>query len=454
MTPYYQDAAATLYQGDALTVLRELPTASAQTCITSPPYWGLRDYGTATWEGGDVRCDHRAGGERRQLAHGDGRVNDSYKDARHLLPGVGALFKAKCGKCGARRIDVQLGLEKTPEEYVASMVAVFREVKRVLRDDGTLWLNLGDSYASGDRSTYRSGVSDNKGQRVQDDMARPKTPPGLKAKDLIGIPWRVAFALQADGWYLRSDIIWAKPNPMPESVTDRPTKAHEYLFLLAKREKYFYDAEAIKEPAQDWSRGGPGTGILPTTHYHPLNGGNEGLASFAAKYKTGEASLFRNRRTVWEIATQTYSGAHFATFPADLVRPCVLAATSERGACAKCGAPWKRVLERLPAPHDGTSATAYAAMPNSAEHRLSLARQAQRERGHEPVLGATTIRWSPTCVCKEAETVPCVVLDPFAGSGTTCYVAKELGRRAVGIDLSAAYLDMAARRLPQGVLQL
>src|SRR5262245_26279342 len=204
-------------------------------------------------------------------------------------------------------------------------------------------------------------------------QAKSSTAMGLKPKDLVGIPWRVAFALQADGWYLRSDIIWAKPNPMPESVTDRPTKAHEYLFLLAKSERYYYDGEAIKEAAQDWSQGGPGTGILPTTHYAPTNGGNAGLASLAARYKAGSVEPRRNRRSVWTLATEPYPEAHFATFPPDLVKPCVLAGS--------------------------------------------------------PVGG--------------------VVLDPFAGAGTTLYVAKALGRKAVGIELNPAYCDLAVKRLRQ-----
>ncbi len=177
--------------GDALAQLRKLPADLVHCCVTSPPYWGLRDYG----------------------------------------------------------VKGQIGLEKSPEAFARKIVEVFREVRRVLRDDGTLWLNMGDSYSNGNRSTYKSGASSNKSHQVQDDQPRPKTPHGLKEKDLVGLPWRVAFALQEDGWYLRSDIIWSKPNPMPESVTDRPTKAHEYVFLMSKRSSYYYDAEAIKEQA-------------------------------------------------------------------------------------------------------------------------------------------------------------------------------------------------------------
>ncbi len=261
----------TQYVGDARAVLRTLPAESVHCCVTSPPYFGLRDYGTATWEGGDTACDHlrpAAHGYRpfetstlgpkadgisaENSAHGDGVKRQQYKGA--------------CAKCGARRVDSQIGLEETPDAFVSEMVAVFREVRRVLRDDGVLWLNLGDSYASGGRATYRSGASQNKGQHVQNDMPRPVEAPGIKPKDLLGIPWMVAFALRADGWYLRQDIIWSKPNPMPESVTDRCTKAHEYLFLLSKSERYHYDADAIKEDSvtNDTRRpyGSPGANSL------------------------------------------------------------------------------------------------------------------------------------------------------------------------------------------------
>jgi DNA modification methylase len=224
-----------ILHGNCRQVLPTLPPESVQCCVTSPPYWGLRDYG----------------------------------------------------------VDGQLGLEPTPDEYVANMVAVFSEVARVLRDDGTLWLNLGDSYASGSKGS--GGPNEKQDSNAGSYYDIRKFNHGLKPKDLCGIPWRVAFALQADGWYLRSDIIWHKPNPMPESVTDRPTKAHEYLFLLSKQERYFYDAEAIRE---DKSRHG---------------GGQLGSPDF------------RNKRTVWTIPSQPYSEAHFATFPEDLVKPCILA---------------------------------------------------------------------------------------------------------------------------------
>lgn len=228
--------------GDVLDMLHTLPDASVHCVITSPPYWGLRDYGTARWEGGDPGCDHRMNSIRirRNLAEAANAVDGGRRKAENRgdRDALGLPFPNVCRKCGARRVDQQIGLEETPTEYVARLVEVFREVRRALRDDGTLWLNLGDSYAgSGVHAAHHANPGMSKAGARGAAVATP-VPFGLKPKDLIGIPWRVAFALQDDGWYLRSDIIWAKPNPMPESVTDRPTKAHEYLFLLAKSQRY------------------------------------------------------------------------------------------------------------------------------------------------------------------------------------------------------------------------
>jgi len=285
-------------QGDALTLLREISVESVQTCITSPPYWGLRDYGTAKWEGGDLECDHAP--EKRGTA--------SSRDC----------------PCGARRIDEQLGLERTPEEYVSRLVEAFREVRRVLRDDGTLWLNLGDSYANDTKWGGSSGGIMAHGLHGQTSVGRERRATGLKPKDLVGIPWRVAFALQADGWYLRSDIIWAKPNPMPESVTDRPTKAHEYLFLLAKSERYVYDREAITEEAV-----GPAGGIIRPLksflHDSIKHRTKAGLPACQERARQNGGFKNRNKRSIWTITTQPFPEAHFAVMPEALVEPCVLA---------------------------------------------------------------------------------------------------------------------------------
>lgn len=245
--------------GDCLASLKTMADQSVQTCVTSPPYYGLRDYGH----------------------------------------------------------DGQIGLEETPEAYVVRLVEVFREVRRVLRDDGTLWLNLGDSYArSGgtDRKISSTGKVGNTLKTLELSSCRKQTPPiGVKEKDLLGIPWMVAFALRADGWYLRQDIIWHKPNPMPESVTDRCTKAHEYVFLLTKSARYFYDAAAISEEAE---RGDAGSRFdQGKTAQHQRS------AKAGARIDDGR----RNARSVWPIATQPYSGAHFATMPPALAERCIKA---------------------------------------------------------------------------------------------------------------------------------
>jgi DNA modification methylase len=295
--------------GDCLAVLPTLPAASVQCCVTSPPYWGLRDYGTATWEGGEAGCDHK---RFNRYPTGLVGTDDAQQNSK--------FFKNDCPKCGARRIDSQLGLEPTPEEFVSRMVAVFRDVWRVLKDDGTLWVNMGDSYASNPASGGTQSALMTGGEHKQTPCNGYQRPPGLKPKDLCGIPWRLAFALQADGWYLRSDIIWAKPNPMPESVTDRPTKSHEYIFLLSKAERYFYDADAIREPhARLWDSSNGGN--LSPNGEHKANGSyRERGGTYPEPNENG-----RNKRSVWTVATQPYAEAHFATFPEDLIKPCIMA---------------------------------------------------------------------------------------------------------------------------------
>ena len=300
--------------GDCLAILPTLPAQSVQCCITSPPYWGLRDYGTAAWDGGSAECDHIA-------PNGQGKNGD--RADRTFTASVP--YRDLCGKCGARRIDSQIGLESTPEEYLAKMVSVFREVKRVLRDDGTLWVNMGDSYAGG-HTTYNGKDSKwQHGEAFRQEAGRVIGGPGLKPKDLCMMPARLAMALQSDGWYLRSDIIWHKPNPMPESVTDRPTKAHEYIFLLAKQERYFYDADAIREEEKD-----PGASARHI-EYQKRNHSERGLKGDLVNHSAawgGNGDSYkwgRNKRTVWTVATAPFSDAHFATFPPDLIKPCILA---------------------------------------------------------------------------------------------------------------------------------
>ncbi len=292
--------------GDCRETLKTLDAGSVQCVVTSPPYFGLRDYGSARWDGGDAAFDH-SGTDAGSTSKREGR---SYQQG-HPMGLV-------CRKCGAVRIDQQIGLEQSPAEYVAALVAVFGEVWRVLRDDGTVWLNLGDSYNSPMGGATNPGISQ-KGTRVPtyqhgQGYRKDKT---LKPKDLIGIPWRVAFALQDAGWYLRSDIIWAKPNCMPESVTDRPTRSHEYLFLLTKRDRYYYDSEAIAEPTTH-------TGLTWEQRKAQGEGPRRGIAQGGLSNIGGNDGK-RNRRTVWTVPTSPYSGAHFATFPEKLIEPCILA---------------------------------------------------------------------------------------------------------------------------------
>ncbi len=380
-----------LLHDDALACLRELPDQCVHCIVTSPPYWGLRDYG----------------------------------------------------------VEGQIGLESTPEEYVLKLVIVFREVRRVLRVDGTCWLNLGDTYAGywGDdnaRKENRRSSADTNGWTNGFHMnARPSFHQAfdqlqLKPKDLVGIPWMLACALRADGWWLRSDIIWHKPNAMPESVTDRPTKSHEYLFLLAKSDRYFYDAEAIKETALG---GAPGN----TTHkgqtafengdpYMRTKAGLTELVAFAR----------HNKRSVWTIAVEGFPEAHFATFPTRLVEPCILAGTSERGCCANCGAPWTRNVKRSV---DFQSGSGKSGIKPDGKFAGSI----QAESGDYdirmgPVVTTETLGWQPSCECS-AEIAPCTVLDPFNGAGTTGLVALRLGRNYIGIELNAEYVAMSERRI-------
>lgn len=326
--------------GDCLAVMAEMPDACVQTVVTSPPFYGLRDYGTGTWEGGDDACDHVAVEQRRTQTE-RGAWDGSFKNSKRS---IAVRFKARCDKCGAERIDEQIGLEETPEQYVERLVEVFRGVRRVLREDGTVWLNLGDSYNSADASPRRP--SENEGYGKHDWISHGNSvrafSPDLKPKDLIGIPWRVAFALQADGWYLRSEIIWSKPNPMPESVQDRPTYAHEQVFLLTKAAIYAYDAFAVREE-EVTGREHRGNGFSGRQGGTERAGGRSGGDGSREPWTPGGG---RNRRSVWEIATVPYAAAHFATFPPKLVTPCVRAGSPEAGNCPECGAPRKRLVQK------------------------------------------------------------------------------------------------------------
>ena len=313
-----------VFLGDSREVLKEFPDKCIDTCITSPPYWGLRDYGTSTWVGGDKDCSHR-----RDTKKSDKCIT-GHKNFDEML-GVGdAIYKSECKRCGAKRVDSQIGLEDEVNDYIEQLVDVFGEVHRILKDDGTVWLNLGDSYSG---STGKSGgVSEIQSVKRQLDTGsigslRPAKVAGLKNKDLIGIPWRAALALQKYGWYLRSDIIWHKPNPMPEPANDRCVKSHEYMFLLSKNPQYYFDADSIKEPSIT-----PNTGTSWKQRKldgEPMRHGLQGAAAVGAgNFKTYEK---RNKRSVWTVPTKPYAGAHFATFPPELITPCIKAGSREGG---------------------------------------------------------------------------------------------------------------------------
>lgn len=313
-----------IINADVLDGLASLEDESVNCVVTSPPYWGLRDYGTAEWEAGDPECDHKGqplASSKNTLGGGKGQRGPGYKVTEFSMP-----FKEVCLKCGAIRRDKQIGLEATPEGFAERLCDVFREVRRVLRKDGTLWLNLGDSYAGGGRGNGSPECKQRTNVGSLPDHLRnfSHQVQGLKNKDLVGIPWLCAFALRADGWYLRQDIIWHKPNPMPESVTDRCTKAHEYIFLLTKSAKYAYDSEAIREPVAESQIGRVRRDVIGGVSWKERNQHGEG-----GEY-TGEDGK-RNKRSVWSITTNPYKGAHFATFPEGLVEPCIKAGCPKNG---------------------------------------------------------------------------------------------------------------------------
>ena len=402
--------------GDCREVLKTLPDKHFQTCVTSPPYYGLRDYGTATWVGGSKNCSHIGAplGNNRNFIDEGGRGSNK-----------ASLSTGDCIKCGAKRVDSQIGLEETPEQFVESLVNVFREVKRVLKDDGTLWLNLGDSYSSGGRTS-----TTNQTVRGNTDYGVTRPPPivGIKPKDLIGIPWRVAFALQADGWYLRQDIIWHKPNPMPESVQDRCTKAHEYIFLLSKSPYYYYDNVAIKEEAQDW-----GTRDRTNGKYHNEGTGLNPHTGLEKSYET------RNKRSVWTVNTKPYKEAHFAVFPTDLIEPAILAGSSEK-ICSGCGKAYRREMVTTDVPDRTVRDHMVGVIPKrdkptrmNSKNMLSLKKD---DRG-----------FVKQCDCDTNKTEQDRVLDPFGGSGTTALVADRHNRDATVIELNESYIEIARNRL-------
>jgi len=414
-----------ILQGHAVDLLKAMPNNSVHCVVTSPPYWGLRSYKTEpqVW-GGEAGHEHgwgetsiRTQSPQRDASGGVG--GGKVYGSRGEQPGnSGRAFKSDTDRfCSCSAWRGELGSEPTPELYVKHIVDVFREVRRVLRDDGVMFLNLGDSYwggkgQSGHSSPEYQAARVAAGKSLSSPAAHVGGPgrmrpsdghhPILKPKDLVGIPWRVALALQADGWYLRSDIIWAKPNPIPESVTDRPTKSHEYLFLLTKSPRYFFDQEAVRE---DYKNAKINSSKRPITGFRSTPPGSKNHSALGKPQSEFYKNTGRNLRTVWTITTQPYKEAHFATYPEKLVEPCIKAGTSTKGCCAACGAPRKRIANP-----------------------------------------PKTTGWSPTCSCQD-DTIPCTVLDPFCGSGTTGAVAVKLGRFFVGLELQPAYIELSHRRI-------
>jgi DNA modification methylase len=380
-----------IYQGHALDVLKQLPAESVQTCITSPPYYGLRSYGThpQVWDAAEG-CEHSwvaftrkgtTGGKKSQKVHVKGQENFQ------IVPDS---QQATCEKCGAWRGE--LGAEPSPSMYISHLVQIFREVRRVLHPTGTLWVNIGDSYAANRSYQVGSTKGGKKHSPAQADQTGNRVPDGMKPKDLIGIPWMLAFALRDDGWWLRADNIWEKPNVMPESVEDRPNKSHEYFFLLSKQPQYYYDHKAVREPRNDSNNGrrkaiqkhnGTESGFqargsaLAESPYNAHKGSRRGLPGVGTTLVSSDP-LLRNRRTVWSINTRPYKDAHFAVFPPALAEIPILAGSPSNG----------------------------------------------------------------------------VVLDPFAGSGTTLFTALKHGRNAVGIELNAEYCGLAVDRITKEIGEL
>jgi len=414
-----------IYNSECLEGLKTLPDNSVHCCVTSPPYWGLRDYG----------------------------------------------------------VDGQLGLENTPNEFVDKMVQIFTEVKRVLRGDGTLWLNLGDSYG-GSGKGHNIEESKNSKRPECEYISKPFRDNYIKPKDLVGIPWMVALALRNSGWYLRQDIIWSKPNPMPESVKDRCTKSHEYIFLLSKSSKYFYDHEAIKTPIKDATvrrmiqdiegqkgsdrvpgrTNGKMKAVLPKRNPRPSDNrkGNQGTGGIpiglnGSSFKNHKNFLKENgellhtskanKKSVWEITTKGYRDAHFATYPEKLIVDCIKASTSEYGCCSKCKTPYKRVVDRKLVPTAKASYNSKVDARDLAADKLDQGSNRMKD-GHKPgwVYESKTLDWAADCECN-AKVEECIVLDPFMGSGTTAVVSRKLNRNFIGFELNPEYIEIANKRL-------
>ena len=422
--------------GDCREIMRQwkVQGIKAQMCVTSPPYYGLRDYKTGTWIGGDESCDHSTSRSRGD----DFKTGDKQSTNSGSRPNTQLICQ-----CGAIREDLQIGLEETPEEYIKAMVEVFRCVWDCLEDDGVIWVNIGDSYCgTGDKGDYKDPKHP-EGRNGQ-SVSTTRKLVGYKQKDLIGIPWMLAFALRADGWYLRQDIIWHKPNPMPESVRDRCGKAHEYIFLLSKSKQYFFDHEAIKEPLAEASKSRMVRGVSDS---HKNVNGAPGQTPHSINQPREHVTITnipetRNKRSVWTVNTKPYKGAHFAVFPSELIDPCILAGTSKKGHCPECGNRWARKVERTRLRRDELDPSDPRYRPN----RYNGEYTDINGKGDAGYSSTKTLGFEAMCECGH-EPVPDVVLDPFMGSGTTAMVAIKHGRQYMGCELNPDYAELQQERI-------
>lgn len=424
---------------------------SVHCCLTSPPYWGLRDYGTSSWQGGEEGCDHKAPDEA-------GKTDKPTAGQREH---AGRFAGKTCWKCGALRIDTQVGLEKDFREYIAKIVQVCRQVRRVLREDAVFFLNVGDSYARAggwSNNNGLDGVSRAECKRpVSKLLSSQSLADGLKPKDLCLIPQRLAIALQEDGWWVRSMMPWCKRNSMPESCTDRPASALEYVLMLVKSPRYFFDMEAVKQTGEGYGRG-TGECAFRSKRYQ----NNASFDNAAATEKSGAhghsfegGRNFRNADLFFESiekphgmifvvdepvgidrTTQGYKGAHYAVFPIKFAETLLKAGTSAKGCCPECGKPWARVVKKdrkATRPGKDTKVTGDSMTDGN--------RDPERH-----VTDTQTLGWRPQCSCG-GDPVPCLVFDPFMGAGTVGVVAQRLGLRWQGIELNPKYADMAERRI-------
>lgn len=509
---FYDDGWVNIYQGHVLDVLEKLEPGTVQCVVTSPPYWGLRRYKgeQETIWGGKTDCRHEWATFVKHRSTGGPQVPQTkWQNNLAVVNGQRDSLSNTCSLCGAWR--GAFGSEPDPESYIAHSIEILRAIRRVLKDNGTVWWNLGDSMASGKGTCFNPGGGDNSIEgysHLKEQSAYPLDrgnkstleKSNLKPLDCCLIPFRFALAAQQDGWYVRRDIIWQKNNPMPESVAGwswqkhriktksakgnrrgisenpmggissdklewdtnwqdcpgcpkcspndglvlrkgagRCTDSHEYIFHLAKTNKYFYDSEAVREkavyPEYETRRAGK--------NHKELDSGSRTTAGL--HWNDWIANGGRNLRDVWQFPTQSFPGAHFATFPEELPRRCILAATSDKGNCSKCGAPWVRVIEKKSSTMNIRVRDAKRGVATP-EEGYKASESELSNYGKETIGEAKTLGFRPSCSCN-APSEPAIVLDPFCGSGTVGRVAKKLGRKAILIDISEDYCHMAQQRV-------